>query len=170
MKIFYPTMDFDKVEDIPFEKFKKEGIKGLMFDIDNTLTTHGSPASAKDKEFFENLRSLGFDTVLLSNNKEKRGKDFALAVGSKYIYKSGKPAKRSYLKALEMMNTNRENTVFVGDQIFTDIFGANVSGIRSVLVKPINKKEELQIVIKRIPEKLILYFYKKSKKKRLGYV
>ena len=69
-----------------------------------------------------------------------------------------------------MMNTNRENTVFVGDQIFTDIFGANVSGIRSVLVKPINKKEELQIVIKRIPEKLILYFYKKSKKKRLGYV
>ena len=66
-----------------------------------------------------------------------------------------------------MMHTDTGSTVFIGDQIFTDILGANLAGIRSVLVKPINPKEEIQIVLKRYPEKLVLFFYRmRCKKKR----
>ncbi len=64
------------------------------------------------------------------------------------------------------MKTDASNTLFVGDQIFTDIWGANLAGIRTVLVKPINPKEEIQIIIKRYPEKIVLFFYKKWLKKQ----
>ena len=63
------------------------------------------------------------------------------------------------------MNTSIENTIFVGDQLFTDIWGANQANIYSILVNPINPKEEIQIVLKRILEKPILHSYKRKYKK-----
>ena len=85
------------------------------------------------------------------------------AVQVSYIYKAGKPKPASYRKAMEQMGTNTGNTVFVGDQIFTDVYGANLAGIRSILVKPIHPKEEIQIVLKRYLEKIVLFFYKRKK-------
>ena len=81
-----------------------------------------------------------------------------------YIFKANKPLPGNYKKAMEIMGTTTENTLFVGDQIFTDVMGANIAGIRTILVKPIHPKEEIQIVLKRIPEKLILFFYKLARK------
>ena len=66
---------------------------------------------------------------------------------------------------MKKMGITKEQTVSVGDQIFTDMWGANRAGIYSVLVKPIGKKEEIQIVLKRYLEKIVLHFYRKSKKK-----
>ena len=60
---------------------------------------------------------------------------------------------------MQQMGTNEKNTLFVGDQIFTDVWGANKAGIYSILVKPIHPKEEIQIVLKRILEKVVLFFY-----------
>ena len=60
---------------------------------------------------------------------------------------------------MELIGTNRENTIFIGDQIFTDIYGANRTGLLSYLVQPIGKKEEIQIVLKRYLEKIVLHFY-----------
>lgn len=65
---------------------------------------------------------------------------------------------------MEKMGIRPEETMVVGDQIFTDIWGANRTGLYSILVDPINPKEEIQIVLKRIPEKLILYAYERKKK------
>ena len=107
------------------------------------------------------------DTCLLSNNKEPRVAAFAEAVGgSNYIYKGGKPGVKNYKKAMELMGTSLNSTIFVGDQLFTDVYGAKRTGIRSFLVKPINPKEEIQIVLKRYPEALILFFYRRDKKRR----
>ena len=64
---------------------------------------------------------------------------------------------------MEWMGCDRINTLFVGDQIFTDVYGANLAGIYSILVKPIHPKEEIQIVLKRYLEKIVLYFYKRRK-------
>jgi len=66
------------------------------------------------------------------------------------------------MKAMKLMNTDKKNTIFIGDQLFTDVWGANRAGIRTILVKPIGKKEEIQIVLKRYLEKIVLYFYKRS--------
>ena len=67
---------------------------------------------------------------------------------------------------MRLMHTDTSHTLFIGDQIFTDIWGANRAGIRTILVKPINPKEEIQIVLKRYPEKVVLHFYKKWLKKQ----
>ncbi len=77
------------------------------------------------------------------------------------IHKAHKPRTGSYKKAMQLMGTDVGNTLFVGDQIFTDVWGANRTGIHTILVKPIHPKEEIQIVLKRIPEKWILHCYQR---------
>lgn len=66
---------------------------------------------------------------------------------------------------MQLMGTTSKNTVFVGDQLFTDVYGAKRTGIPNILVKPIHPKEEIQIVLKRYLEKIVLHYYKKSKLK-----
>lgn len=160
---FYPDRDAEATYEIDFESFYKEGYRGIIFDIDNTLVPHGEPADKRAIEFFEGLRGMGYKTMLLSNNKEPRVKGFADSVGSSYIFKANKPSKKGYEKAMEQMGTTKENTLFVGDQLFTDVWGAKRTGIFSCLVKPIHPKEEIQIVLKRKLEWIVLYFYRKQK-------
>lgn len=86
------------------------------------------------------------------------------AVHVNYIYKAGKPGIKNYERAMDKMGTDDVNTFFVGDQLFTDVWGAKRTGIHSILVKPIHPKEEIQIVLKRYLEKIVLHFYKKKRK------
>ena len=144
----------------------EEGYRGVIFDIDNTLVPHGAPADIRAKKLFAHLKELGFESCLLSNNKEPRVKMFNEEIKTHYIYDAHKPASKNYRKAMGLMGTDLENTIFVGDQLFTDIFGAKCAGIRNILVKPIHPKEEIQIVLKRKLEKIVLYFYKRQKKSR----
>ena len=112
--------------------------------------------------FFKELNDIGFKALLLSNNKEPRVKTFKEAVKyCTYIYKAGKPGKAGYERAMEQMGTDVTNTIFVGDQILTDVWGANRAGIRSVMVKPVKKwHEEIQIIFKRFLEAIILLGYR----------
>ena len=163
-KTFYPDNEADSTYEIDFQALYEKGYRGIIFDIDNTLVPHGAPADEKAQAFFERMRALGYHTMLLSNNKEPRVKSFGDSVKSDYIYKANKPAKAGYEKAMENMATVRENTIFVGDQLFTDVWGAKRTGITTYLVKPIHPKEEIQIVSKRKLERIVLYFYHKQKK------
>lgn len=81
-----------------------------------------------------------------------------------YVYDAHKPSTKNYCRAMEIMGTDVRNTVFVGDQLFTDVWGAKRAGIPNILVKPIHPKEEIQIVLKRYLEKIVLFFYKRSLK------
>ena len=159
---FYPDHESDSDYEIYYRQLYEHGIRGVIFDIDNTLVPHGAPADARARNLFEKLRAIGLDTLLLSNNKEPRVKSFADAVGSKYIYKAGKPGRRGYQEAMKRMATKPETTVFVGDQLFTDVWGAKKAGIVTYLTRPIHPKEEIQIVLKRRLEYIVLYFYHKK--------
>ena len=159
---FYPNEIQESTYVISFEIWKEKGYKGVVFDIDNTLVPHGVVADERSIILFQRLKELGFSTMLLSNNKEPRVKSFAGQVGSDYIYKAGKPGMKNYRKAMEKMGTSPETTLFVGDQLFTDVWGAKRVGIYSILVKPIHPKEEIQIVLKRYLEKIVLREYKKK--------
>ncbi len=160
----YPDEYLSSTYEIDFKRFREEGIRGIIFDIDNTLVPHGAPADDKARGLFEELRLLGFQVVLLSNNKEPRVKMFrdGLIDSShvQYLYKAGKPGRAGYQKAMEMMGTDTASTLFVGDQIFTDVWGARRVGIYSVLVRKIHPKEEIQIVLKRMLEFFILLGYR----------
>ena len=163
-EMFFPDEYVVSTYVIPFDKLYEEGYRGVIFDIDNTLVPHGAPADKRAKKLFAELKELGFEACLLSNNKEPRVKMFNDDVQVNYIFDAHKPSIKNYQKAMELMGTDLSNTIFVGDQLFTDVWGAKRTGIRNILVKPIHPKEEIQIVFKRKLEKIVLYFYKKQKR------
>lgn len=161
-KKFYPSEYYTSTYAIDFVAYYKKGYRGILFDIDNTLVPHNAPANEQAVQLMKQLKAIGFQICLVSNNKEPRVAAFNEKLQVNYIYKAGKPKRAGYQKAMCLLGTDTSNTLFVGDQLFTDLWGANNSGITSILVKPIDKKEEIQIVLKRIPEKLILHFYLKN--------
>lgn len=162
--LFFPDELINSTYSIDFAKLYEEGYRGVVFDIDNTLVEHGYPADERSIKLLTELDRIGFGVLFLSNNKEMRVKSFrdkALKDAS-YIYKAGKPGKKGYIKAMEKLGTNKDNTVFVGDQLFTDVWGAKRCGIKNILVRPINPKEEIQIVLKRRLEWIVLSAYNKT--------
>lgn len=164
--IFFPSACCDSTYLIDFRQLRDEGYEGLIFDIDNTLVKHNEGATEEAIELLNGLKEMGFAVTFLSNNKEPRVKSFrdAALPCANYIYKAGKPLKKGYLAAVEKMNTSVEKTVFVGDQLFTDVWGAKRCNIYHILVKPINPKEEIQIVLKRKLEWIVLHYYQKDVK------
>ncbi len=161
-KRFYPKRLAPTSYDIHYEKLYKEGYRGILFDIDNTLVEHGADASERAIELFEKLKKIGFQTCLISNNSGERVRRFNEKIGTNYIQKANKPAKKNYIRATKIMGTTIDNTVFVGDQLFTDVYGANRVGMMTYLVKPIHPKEEIQIVLKRKLERIVLHAYRKD--------
>lgn len=162
---FFPDEYVDSAYGIPFEELYQKGYRGIIFDVDNTLVPHGAPADARSIGLFECLRAMGFSTCILSNNKEPRVAPFAGQVKSPYIFKGGKPSVKGYERAMEVMGTGRENTLFIGDQLFTDVWGARRTGLYSILTKPIDPHEEIQIVFKRYLEAVVLRVYEKQRKR-----
>ena len=162
---FFPDEYVDSAYGIPFEELYRKGYRGIIFDVDNTLGPHGAPADARSIDLFERLRAMGFSTCILSNNKEPRVAPFAGQVKSPYIFKGRKPSVKGYERAMEVMGTGRENTLFIGDQLFTDVWGARRTGLYSILTKPMDPHEEIQIVFKRYLEAVVLRAYKKQRQK-----
>ena len=163
---FFPDETVSSTYEIDFESLYEEGFRGILFDIDNTLVEHGMDANSQAVELFDRLKKIGFECCLISNNNKKRVSSFNEQIGAHMVFDAHKPSRKNYFYAMELMGTDKDNTLFVGDQLFTDIWGAKRSGIRNILVKPISKKEEIQIVIKRVFEKIILSEYRSKKKRK----
>ena len=163
---FFPDEYLDSTYSIDFEELYRKGFRGIIFDIDNTLVPHGAPADKRAEELFARLKKIGFSCCLLSNNQYERVSSFNQNIQVYFIENAHKPSRKNYQKAMELMGTDLENTVFIGDQLFTDVYGAKRTGIHNILVKPIHPKEEIQIVLKRKLEKIVLYFYRKDQRKR----
>lgn len=162
----YPDEDYSSSYEINYEAYYKQGYRGILFDVDNTIVEHDQPVTAEAVALFGRLKQAGFQTCIISNNKEPRVKPLADTLEANYVYKAGKPSARGYLEGMRYMGTAPETTLFVGDQIFTDIWGANRAGIHSILVKPIAKHEEIQIVLKRRLEWFVLRRYRRMKRKK----
>lgn len=162
---FYPDEYLDSTYSIDFDQMYERGYRGVIFDIDNTLVPHGAPADERARALFEHLKKLGFQCCLLSNNQKTRVETFNKEIHVHYIENAHKPSVKNYQRAMELMGTKRSSTMFVGDQLFTDVYGARRTGIYCILVRPIHPKEEIQIVLKRYLEKIVLYFYKRRVRK-----
>ncbi len=141
---------------IDYETMYARGFRGIIFDIDNTLVLPDAPADARAKELFQRLREAGFRTVILSNNTGERAGRFAEEVGSDVVTGALKPFPGKYKEAMDVMGLTAREVFFVGDQIYTDIWGANNADLYSVLTHPFTDREEIQIVLKRVLEKPVL--------------
>ena len=172
LKKFYPYEYVDSVFAIDYEALYNNGQRGLIFDSDNTLVHHGDDSTEEIDELFKTIQEIGFKTLVLSNNNKERVTRFLTNIDSLYICDAEKPKVGNYNKAVEMLGIKKEEAVFIGDQVFTDILGANRSGMASILVKFIQLDSETNIGKRRQLEKVILGFYKRNKsvQNRLGNI
>lgn len=158
---FYPGMTVDSVHHIDLAGLKEKKIRGLLLDIDNTLVpNHVADADQKTVEWLERVKNEGFKACIVSNASHKRVVRFNEKLKVYAIHRAGKPGTKAFLKAASLMDLKPEEVAVVGDQIFTDIYGANRAKILSILVKPIDRKEMIFVRLKRYPEKIILKQYK----------
>lgn len=169
-KAFYPYEYVESVFSIDYEKLYEKGYRGIIFDIDNTLVHHGEDSTKEVDELFQMIHWIGFKTLLLTDNTEERTKKFLSNIDSLYVCDANKPNVAGYLKALEMLEIEKEEALVIGDQILRDIYGANKSGIDNILVKYMRYDDETKIGKRRQLEKMILKLYRLSKKyqNRLG--
>lgn len=134
-----PRGVYASVTDISPKALAEKGIKLVLADLDNTLVPYRvtrPPASVA--AWKHALEAQGIRLFLLSNSRKPgRAQRFAEQLGIPYQGRSGKPKKAGYLRAMERMGARPEETVMVGDQIFTDTLGANNAGVTPLLVRPI---------------------------------
>ena len=168
--LLFPFEYVDSVFSIDYEKLFQKGYRGIIFDIDMTLVPHGADSTEEIDELFKAVHKAGLKTLLLTNNSEERVKRFIKNIDTLYLCDAEKPDTKGYLQAVEMMGIRKNETVFIGDQIFTDIYGANKCGIANILVKYVTATVETRIGIRRNLEKIILKIYEITKiyQHRLG--
>ncbi len=166
LESFYPDEYLDSAYEVDYAEFFRQGYRGIIFDIDNTLVPHGAPADARARSLFSYLDSLGFACCLLSNNQRERVEMFNRDIGVHFVEDAHKPSRKGYERAMAEMGTTRSTTLFVGDQLFTDVYGARRTGLYSILTKPIHPKEEIQIVFKRRLERVVLFFYRRKQRRQ----
>lgn len=159
MNIF-PTQYEKSVWTIDFSKLYQLGYQGIIFDIDATLVPHGRDATQEVKALFRSLHQLGFKTLLLSNNNEARIKRFNEDINTHYIHSANKPNAESYLRALDILALDKQAVIFIGDQLFTDILGANRCGIANILVDYLPQQGETKLGKKRTVEKWLMSLYR----------
>lgn len=165
---FYPKVILDKVQDISIEKLDKNNIKGLILDIDNTLVPeHMKEADENAVKWIERIKGAGFKLCIVSNASKKRVIKFNERLQLYAIHRALKPGTKAFEKAGRLMDFKNENIAVVGDQIFTDIYGGNRVNMFTILVTPIHKRESFFVMMKRLPEKLVLRSYYKRKNKCL---
>lgn len=154
---FKPTYVFDKVNDITAEFLQKKHIKGLMLDLDNTLTTHNNPIVPQSSlDWIESMKAAGISLMIVSNNHAPRVTPFAEQLGIDFVCEGAKPLTIGYSRAIKRMGLKRKEVAAVGDQIFTDVLGSNLKGVRSIFVFPIKPEESLPFRFKRAVEKPFL--------------
>ena len=165
MALFIPARFYRRVEDITQNDLQQMGIQGVLLDVDNTLSPHGAPTPLPTAlQWVYGLQAAGIKVLIVSNNKTERVAPFAAKFGLDFISKAAKPLPSGFRRGQDRLGLPREKLLVVGDQLFTDIWGAKNAGLRNILVKPINPKEEIQIVLKRYLEKIVLHFYTKEEK------
>ena len=158
MPLFYPTVYRRRITDLTADDLRALGAQGILLDIDNTLTTHDNPVLDEHvRAWLDTVRQAGFSLTVVSNNRDERVRPFAEAIGLAYQARAAKPLPRGYRAAARAMGLSPRQCVAVGDQIFTDILGANLAGMRSVLLEPIELEVEQKfIVFKRRFERVLL--------------
>ena len=151
-----PSVYMDSTYSIDYERMYEDGYRGVLFDIDNTLVGHNAPQNERSMALIKRLDDIGFKSAVVSNNGYERVSSFADPAGMFYVYKAGKPLGKGYKAAIEDMGLKPDQVFSVGDQIFTDVWGANRAGLYNILVKPLGKDIGIHIYLKRILEKPIL--------------
>ncbi|HMM20258.1 MAG TPA: YqeG family HAD IIIA-type phosphatase [Selenomonadales bacterium] len=154
-RLLCPYRVVDSLYDINFEELEAQGVRGIIFDLDNTIIPWDSfDMCPQIAEWLMMLQLRGFKVCIVSNNWRKRVREIADRFGFPFISRAYKPAKSGFRSALKAMGLEPHETAVVGDQLFTDVLGGNRLGLRTIWVKPLSSREFIGTRIHRRLEKL----------------
>ena len=163
---FVPEFRFKTFDEATVDFLISNGVKGIVLDVDNTLEPYENPMPTERVTLWLNsLSENGIKAAIVSNNDSERIDLFNKDLGLPAYSKAAKPFKKNVLRAMADMGTTRENTVLMGDQVFTDVWAAHNAGMRAILVPPIKDKTDLLTRFKRLLEKPILKKYDRKNRK-----
>ena len=163
MNNFIPDIYVKNIFAIDYKKLKKDGIKCILFDLDNTLAPLSETKPSKDVlELFSYLDDLNIKAIILSNSQKKRVAPFKEILNVDSACLARKPFKHKYKKVLKMFRYEFSEVAAVGDQILTDVLGANRCGITSIFVDKLADEDKIFTKINRIIERKILNHLKKK--------
>ncbi len=155
--MFKPNIKLHRITDITVELLSKKNLKGLILDVDNTLSTHHGMALVEGlKEWIAKMTDAGIKLIILSNSKERRVKPFAEKIGLSFSAMGCKPLPFGYMKAKKRLQLKRKEIAIVGDQMFTDVLGGNMYGITTIMTDLILAEEKRSFIIRRKLEKKFL--------------
>lgn len=158
MALFYPTLYRRCITDVTAEDLHRQGAKAVLLDVDNTLTTHDAPhLDDAVRDWLTRMQEEGFKLIIVSNNSPQRVEPFARSIDLPFAACARKPLPMGYRAAAVALGVSLRECTAIGDQMFTDILGANLAGIPSVLLEPLQQETEQKfIVFKRKIERLLM--------------
>ncbi len=164
MRILRPVEYRRSIFEIDLAKLKQMGKRAIMLDLDNTLVRWNDPDPTPGLlTWLDEVKAKGFVTCIVSNNSGPRVKEFAEKVGIPFIPKAAKPRRKGFREAMEMLGVTPEETVVVGDQVFTDVLGGNRSGAHTILVVPIDPREFIGTrMIRHVERRVLRYLNRKG--------
>lgn len=157
-----PDQYVKSIYEIDFTSLKTKGIKAVITDLDNTLVEwHRAEATPEVQDWFKHLDEYGLKVTIVSNNNEKRVRAFCDPEKRVFIHSAKKPRRKAFRQACERMQVKPEETVVIGDQIFTDVLGGNRAGIHTILVVPVTQTDDWMTKANRKMERFVLRKLKK---------
>ncbi len=161
--LLYPKLYLENILQINYELLKKNNIKGLILDMDNTIIDYNKNILKGAKKWCDDLKEKNIKLIIVSNsNKKEKLEKTSKELEIPYIMFAKKPFKKGLLKAIKTLQLKPENIATVGDQIFTDVLGGNRCKMFSILVKPLDEKDILLTLVKRPLENLVIKRYLKT--------
>ncbi len=166
IKRFVPEYYFDTFDMASAEFLSSIGVKGIILDVDNTLEPYENALPGEHvKAWLASLREAGIGAAIVSNNNAERIDLFNSELELPAYSKAKKPFKKNIIKAINDLGITPSEAIFMGDQVFTDVWAAHNAGIRAILVPPIKDKTDLLTRFKRWLEIPVLSYYKKRVQK-----
>ena len=149
-----PDLLYSRITELTPEALRKLGVRALLLDVDNTLALHGKPEPLPGtQDWAARMTEAGFALLILSNNTDARVAPFAAKYGLPFLSGAAKPLPGGFRRAAKILKTPRRECAVVGDQIFTDLLGARLSGMRAVLLEPVELESGKLLQWKRRREK-----------------
>jgi|HigsolmetaAR204D_1030405.scaffolds.fasta_scaffold02778_2 HAD superfamily phosphatase (TIGR01668 family) len=157
-----PNQFAQSIHDIDIGELKKNKVRAVITDLDNTLVEWDRPDATPEVEnWIQRLREAGIQVTVVSNNKRERVERFCSPLKIGYICSARKPLNKAFLQAVRQMNVSVEETVVIGDQLFTDVLGGNRLGFHTILVVPVARTDGFWTRFNRRLERIALYWMKR---------
>ena len=152
--IIRPDFQYETLQDIPLDILQKNGIKGLLLDLDNTIAPWNDNTLTREViDWFEKLKDSAILACIITNNRRpERVAAVADVLEILYIYNAAKPSRKAFERGIETLGMKSQEVAVVGDQLFTDVFGGNRAGLKTILVSPIHEIEFVGTKVLRFME------------------